>query len=976
MFFSKYKICSLIKTKSLCANKHILLFFFCFFICDVKAADLVVDSGDSSLSFISSNYNSVKIYGTTNNMYVNSSSPIVYSGGIANRSTINSGKLTIDAKGLANDTTQDGGEFSIGGEAFNSTINSGTVRVLKDGHFNKAYVYGGSVFVNEGGKINDIILADGAMTIDGIGSNITMQKGSIIFNSHADINTLTATGGDIYVNGQLKKVSLDNNASLYINPNGKASDINIYKNSTLEIRGGGDVSDVNIHESGRLLLKANSLAQNVFIDGSGKIDAGTYAVNINGLTFSENASYNLSTNASISDVKFLNNNVSSSLADKVANYWIVNNGSTFTTDANGVANNTVIENGGLIRVYSGGKVYDTTVQKGGELYTRDGNTVVHNLTAEEGAVLRFHANTILSGDVSIDKNMVSHTLSNFNYSNLMSNTSLVDKLIISNGVNQGFGNNLTTTAPNKHLVLTGNNFNISNDGNNGSTTVSGWNILEIANKNNASDTVVKLEGDIALSGSDKNLIIGKDTSLDVSGHSPLSVTIDGNVINDGIMNFSFDDENNEADDITTITGNYTASSNALIVLNVEPENNKADTLVVEGDVQGDTKVFLKSSSSTPSTEKILFADVANDDETTKSSFNIWRVEGSPYVWNAIYENKKWYTLSGALANNNPIILSEVVAYAGLNDAAFYQTNSFASSLRKNILSNNVGRRICYKTNSKYSEYYCKKGTFNLGTWINPVYEKAKIDAPIAYDAEVTGIDAGIDLISNGKSKLGIMTSARNGEYSFDDDGDKYVISGSADINIDSYLVGIYYRHDNKNISTIASIYSGLLKADISSDDGVSDKVDGVQVGASVDIATKFQVSKSISIEPNIRLGYATTNFDDINDNANKRVDYTNVHRLETALGVKVVKDLILKNDKSIARIFIKPSLIHRFNFEEDVNVGDNLTLAGSKDETLAEFEIGGEYEFGNNLSAMASASYMFSSNYENIATDLLLKYKF
>lgn len=139
-------------------------------------------------------------------------------------------------------------------------------------------------------------------------------------------------------------------------------------------------------------------------------------------------------------------------------------------------------------------------------------------------------------------------------------------------------------------------------------------------------------------GSNKNLNIGEGAVLDVSGHSPLEITIEGNINNQGTMDFSINDQNGEADDNITITGDYTASSGAKVVLNVEPEKNMADKLVIQGDVIGDTNVFLKSNSDTHTDADILFADVANDLEESASSFDIWRVEGSP----SKKEDNKWY----------------------------------------------------------------------------------------------------------------------------------------------------------------------------------------------------------------------------------------------------------------------------------------------------------------------------------------------
>ena len=92
--------------------------------------------------------------------------------------------------------------------------------------------------------------------------------------------------------------------------------------------------------------------------------------------------------------------------------------------------------------------------------------------------------------------------------------------------------------------------------------------------------------------------------------------------------------------------------------------------------------------------------------------------------------------------------------------------------------------------------------------------------------------------------------------------------------------------------------------------------------------------------------------------------------------MKIIKGLLLNNRKDVADIFIKPSIIQRINFDDDVTISKSLSLEGSKDGALAKVEVGGKYNFNNVWSAVANASYTFSSDYKDIAADLQLRYKF
>ena len=653
-----------------------------------------------------------------------------------------------------------------------------------------------------------------------------------------------------------------------------------------------------------------------------------------------------------------------------ANDVVVNeNGGLEITEGN--AENITVNDDGYMGVYDGA-ADKITINTGGTLETE--NAHLQNLLAQGGAILMLDENTVLSGDISIDKD-TDISLSSFDFTDLFNRMATeVKSLTLTGGVNDGFNNTVVNDdlTQDKSLTLADGEYSIAQVVQNGTTFVEGWDIINITGSENSPATIVKLESDIELIGNNQNLTIDTNSVLDVSGHSPATITLTGNVLNSGMIDFTIKDENNEPDDEFTVTGNYIASGDAKIALNIDPIAGKSDKLVINGDVQGTTGVYLKTTSGGKSANEIAFVTATNDDVSTDADFYIWRVSGSSYAWDTSHHDNQWFTYSTHLSK--PEIVAEVAAYAGLRDTAIYQTSSLISELRNNITKNNIEKRLCYKLESWYPKEHCSSNINDKqNAWINPIYAKAEVDAPVAYEAEVKGLDAGIDLGATTNHKFGIMASIRNGEYVFDNGTDDYNINGSAEINLDSYLTGIYYRYDYNNVSTIASIYGGILNADVTTVDGVNADVDGATIGASLDIGYIYETVKDITLEPSLRINYQVVKFDDIRDNAGKDVDVDKAGRLEVEASMKIAKTLVLDKNKK-ANIFVTPSIIQSLNSNKDIEFNDGLVIEGTKDRTLGKIEIGGEYDINDKWSVSAQAGHTFGDDYKDTSANFNLRY--
>ena len=117
----------------------------------------------------------------------------------------------------------------------------------------------------------------------------------------------------------------------------------------------------------------------------------------------------------------------------------------------------------------------------------------------------------------------------------------------------------------------------------------------------------------------------------------------------------------------------------------------------------------------------------------------------------------------------PLIVPETAAYYGLIDNTFMQTTSLGANLRNNIAINEYNK-VPYRLakRQKYSNHICRSTRPVFTGWIAPVSSSATIEAPYNYTSFISGVDGGIDIISNGITKFGLLASYRNGVYNYDE----------------------------------------------------------------------------------------------------------------------------------------------------------------------------------------------------------------
>ena len=957
--------------------------------------DLSTDATVSNANINGNNMGSITDKKAQDFLINNGSNLTVSANGSATNTTVqNGGTITATEKGATVDGVklENGGQFNFSTDATVSNIKDGNGNTLtseiKDNTASGFNVTSGSTLTAANGGTIDSSAVSGTVVAESGGTikNTTIGDNGIIraeAGSTVDgVTIVAATGGkfDLSTNATVTNTNIDGK-SISIQEN-KATGLEINDGSKLTADANGSAEDITV-SGGNLTVNANASAENVLVKaGTADVIGGTLSEatitqtgqvtaknggRVNSATVNNGGTLKLEENGEASGTIIdANGTVIAGQYGSVNDTTIKANGS-LTVENGGRANTTTIEANGNMTVQNGANAFNTTVNQQGTLTAESGATV-EGLDAQKGSVINLADGTTLSGNLTMDKN-ADASGSTLDFSNLFSNGGTSpSSLTLNNGLNEAFGGKLVNTSTeDKTLTLNGGDYKVSNDGQNGSVQIGGWDMIYL------SDGTMRLETDLTMSGTNKTLSVNEGAKLDVSGtlDNVLKITLDGNLVNSGTIDMT--ETGDSALDELIINGNYEAATGAQLVLNVNPRTNSADKLTIGGDVSGKTSVYLKSSSAKVPDGNILFADAPNNTTGNADSFEIWRVEGSPFTWDTLFENNKWYTyVSDA---DRPNIVPETAAYYGLIDNTFMQTASLAAGLRNNITENEFRKTPCRVPNYlKYTNRICRSSRPVFAGWAAPVYSNATIQAPYNYTASITGFDGGLDLISNGWTKLGLLGSYRNGLYKYEDSGETYQLKGDAETTINSYLAGLYIRHDSASWSVIAAAYAGMMDIGVSSDDGVSADTTGSTYGATLDVNYIYQNISGLRIEPGVRLSYTSVKIDEIEDNAGKRNEFDNADRTEIEAGIRFAQRWEFPDAK--AEIFVKPSIVQTMNSGNTFELVEERLLDSTEDRTFAKVEAGISFDMIDNWNAALGASYSVGSDYDNVSANLAVRYNF
>ena len=663
---------------------------------------------------------------------------------------------------------------------------------------------------------------------------------------------------------------------------------------------------------------------------------------------------------------------------------------------------TEVGTGGMMNVASGGYAEDTTIDDGGKLVAAAGS-MLHNMLAGGGAELDIDMHSLLTGNIIIDAEAIMG--GSYDYSKIFKDEVKDEgSLTLVGGLNDILTeSSLINTTADKRLNLTDGKYAVGD----GAQVVSGWDQLTL--KNNAE---VKLEGDISLTDASKKLFIENGSILDLAGHSPANYTIQGSVNNDGMVTFSHVDD--EADDVTTIFGNYKAYANAQMTFDIDPLANKSDLLRVDGDVSGTTQVVLNVlQPDVRPTKPIQFVEAENDDVSTGAYFDIYRVIGSAYKWNSLYQSGGWYAGTDDIvpdgsssgygdgdtgnmaddpdleddavlppnfpdkpSSNDDIyqnageasVVGEAVAYMGLPSAGLEQTRSLLRNVADKVESTKTYHQRC---GGFYDCAYDGKDLKNV--WVSPIYSYAEADSPYHYEADISGLEAGFDISSDVYNRLGVFASYRHGEYDFDGRGDDYYSKTGAETKIDSYILGLYHRHDRGRYWLMSSLFAGYEDVDMASQDGVKASTDGLVFGGGIMGGTVYALGNNLTLEPTLGAIYTQIDYDNVKDRYGKEAHYGKLRNLELEASLKLQKTYYRKD--GFALVYLRPGVVQNIG-SGDVRVTSLQKVDALENSTLGSLKAGGSLSLNENWSAYFEIGYLFGSGYKNAMMNAGLVYAF
>ncbi|MDR1693814.1 MAG: autotransporter outer membrane beta-barrel domain-containing protein [Lactobacillaceae bacterium] len=425
---------------------------------------------------------------------------------------------------------------------------------------------------------------------------------------------------------------------------------------------------------------------------------------------------------------------------------------------------------------------------------------------------------------------------------------------------------------------------------------------------------------------------------------------------------------------------YTISGDSYVNIDVNPDLMKSDVLSVSGDVTGSTRLVVHATSNEDIRKrgKILFAESFNDTAGSASSFSIFRVFGSPYLYDIVYtdlgdDSKTWsFAMNGS---NNPDyekgggkidVASEIVGYIDLHAAAVEQTRSMTRNIFNKIADNKAYCPGC----GIYDINYDGNPLYNV--WVSPVYHTATLKKPQNMEADIYGLEGGFDVQYNANHKLGAFASYRMGSFDLNGKGEHYNSPIKGEIDVNSYITGLYYRYDKNNFWAFAAVYGGLLQTDLSTKDGVKNDTDGRQIGGEADFGYLFALKNKYTLEPSAGISYNKTDFDEITDNFGKTAKFETLSHTEIELGLKLEKTLAQIN--GLAKVYIKPSIIRSYVNGNSVSITSLGKVESYKAGTLSRIELGGRYAVDKQLSIFGMTNYTFGSNYDALSLNVGLNY--
>ena len=204
------------------------------------------------------------------------------------------------------------------------------------------------------------------------------------------------------------------------------------------------------------------------------------------------------------------------------------------------------------------------------------------------------------------------------------------------------------------------------------------------------------------------------------------------------------------------------------------------------------------------------------------------------------------------------------------------------------------------------------------------------------------------------------------------DGDKYFSTLSSEIEANSYLGGLYYQYDKKNIYAFATLFTGIQNSDVTTSEGITNSVDGFEYGASLELGYRKPLTKNLYFMPSVSATYDHVSYDETTDSLGITYEYEDIQQIEFELGAKLGYAKYTKN--GYYNVYVKPSLVKTINDGDEVEITDLGKVDTMEDMTLGRVEVSGNVGFNDNWSAYSWANHTFGSDYKATSVGIGINY--
>lgn len=628
------------------------------------------------------------------------------------------------------------------------------------------------------------------------------------------------------------------------------------------------------------------------------------------------------------------------------------NDGTAVLNNNKFKRNTALQNGGAVYNandlnLAGNAFENNTAPKGGALYNDgtallNGNKFTGNTAQEGGAVYN-------NGEMTIANSSFTDNHATQNGGAIYGNKDLT---VAADNYNSVFKDNSAGLAANDIYMATDTklNLDVKNNGtisfDSGVNGGAGYDILITGDNKGAVNLNSKVENVDVVSVKGAHLNLKSEENLNGANLALDNATL--NIANKKISRLN-------------LGSLSSAGSSSFVSLDVNPTNNTADYLNINGSVHGTTKLVLNALSRDKPTDSIAFAHATGGG--TDKSFDIYRVMGSSFKWYTSYNaaGKEW-----SLLTPEKELAPESLSYLALPSAIIEQNRSMLSSIKDKTDAGKLLRRDDYTYEDGYNGYSLSNA------WINPVFVTSTIDKPVEIDASITGFEAGFDVQTDIFNKLGVFASYRDGAYDLSGNGEDFYSSEKSTIDITSYNLGGYYRFDRHGWWVLATAYAGTQDLEIATNDGVKADTSATQFGGGAEFGYTAILSNSLTLEPSLGVFYSQTDIDDVKDNFGKTASYDSLGYMEIEGGLKLEKSINFSHSQT--KVYVKPSIVQSIVSGNTAELSALSSQNTFEDQTMGRVELGGRFGITNNLFGYGFWNYTLGSSYDSMAVGAGINY--